>query len=130
MVVDCGVTRWGWPTCDVTCNNNPPTCYGTTCDLACQPTFQPTACLSSTCGSTCGPAQCPTALFGVTVPQVGQIQMSFSSSASLQYTLQYCTNLAANEWLNATNAQGNGGVITFSHTNNARLLFYRLLITQ
>ncbi len=81
-------------------------------------------------GPTCLPAQCPTVLSGVTVPQAGHIQMSFSSSTALQYTLQYCTDLSSNQWLMATNARGNGAMMTFFHTNNASMSFYRLLISQ
>lgn len=127
-----GMTRDGSPTCDQSCRTptcQPPTCPYATCSAqtACYPTcYQPTCYI----GGTCTPAQCRTVLYGVTIPQVGQLQMSFSSSASLQYTLQYCTNLSANQWLDATNAPGNGGVMTFSHTNNASLSFYRLLISQ
>ncbi len=56
--------------------------------------------------------------------------MSFNSSALLQYTLQYSTNLSANQWRTATNVPGNGALMTFSHTNNASLSFYRLLVSQ
>ncbi len=87
-------------------------------------------CDAATCASTCVAAQCTTALFGVAVPQIGQIQMSFDSSSYLQYVLEYCTNMSANQWLSATNARGNGGVMTFFHTNNASRSFYRLLISQ
>jgi len=53
--------------------------------------------------------------------------MSFSSSSSLQYTLEYCTNLAS-PWTVVTNVVGSGGMVTLSHTNNANQSFYRLLI--
>ncbi len=56
--------------------------------------------------------------------------MSLNSTALLQYTLQYSTNLSANQWLTATTAPGNGALMTFSHTNDASLSFYRLLVSQ
>ncbi len=115
-----GVTCSGTLTCDE------PTCRTVTC------WFYETCMSAFTCAGsrTCSPADCSTNLFGVTVPRPGQIQMSFNSSASLQYTLQYCTDLSSNQWMIATNARGNGGLMTFSHTNNATLSFYRLLISQ
>ncbi len=135
------------PTCSgMTCSE--PTCRGVSCSIF-GDTCQATACGKVTCngaatcvgaatcmgaptciGTTCAPANCPTSLSEIQVPRPGEIQLSFNSSSSLQYTLQYCTNLSSTQWLTATNAQGNGGTMTFFHGNNADVSFYRLLISQ
>ena len=114
----------GAPTCNGTCTE--PTCnpINSTCSFFCTTVAPPT------CSPTCIPAQCPTALSGVSVPQIGVIQLTFNSSPLLQYTLQYNTNLNENEWQSATNARGNGSAMTFSCTNTANLAFYRLLISE
>jgi hypothetical protein len=59
---------------------------------------------------------------------MGEIQMSFYSSVNLRYALQYCTNLTAGQWTQAYSAVGNGGVMTFGHTNNAPQACYRVLV--
>ena len=115
----------GGPTCEAT----PPTCVGATCIPA--PTCVISTCTGTpTCTSTCVPAECRTALYNVTVPQAGQIQLSFDSSSQLQYVLQYCTNLSAGEWTEAWRTNGNGGMLTLRHTNGASVSVYRLLITN
>ncbi len=129
--VSCFPTCSGGATCAGGQSCNGLTCIGPNCVVptVAQPTCAGTVTCSPWLCPTYTPALCPATLFGVTIPQAGQIQISFNSSASLQYTLQYCTDLNSNEWLLATNAQGNGGLMTFSHTNNASISFYRLLIT-
>ena len=116
----------GFPTCVGTC-------YQPTCDVN-APTCMPGGCsatsATATCGATCLPAQCPTAVHGISVPRPGEIRITFEASNLLHYTLQYSTDLGSNEWSSVTNAQGNSGVLTFSHTNNASLSFYRLLVSQ
>ncbi len=112
-----GTTRDGSPTCDQSCRT--PTCQGPSCGF--------TLCIY-TCLDTCIASQCATALFAVSVPRPGEIQMSFNSSIYLWYTLQYCTNLSGNEWLTAANSLGSGSAMTYTHTNNASLSFYRLWI--
>ncbi len=126
-------TCGGIVTCQATCGATPtclisqPTCFvNYTCKA---PTCAPTVtCTGPTCLGTCAPASCPTALTAVSVPQPGQIRLSFSSSAQLSYVLQYCTNLSASGWVEACSTNGNGGVITLVHTNGAMMSVYRLLI--
>ncbi len=116
--VDPGITCM-YPTC-----NAEPTCSGPTCTpYSCMPTS-----CAGTCTGTCVPAYCPTRLIDVHVPQAGQIELSFSSSAQLNYVLQYCTNLTAGTWAQACTNNGNGGVLTLRHTNGATMAAYRLLI--
>ncbi len=122
----CGIgpTCFGVLTCDgySTCGQSscgPATCNALpTCAQTCLPT----------CNSTCTPANCQVAISDVTVPQAGQIQLSFTSSAQLQYVLQYSTNLATGSWTEACSTNGNGGVLTLGHTNGAPVALYRLLI--
>ncbi len=117
------ITCQGYPTCDLgscgaglTCTTMP-TCGGS-----------PTCAPSPTCAGTCVPANCQVAITNVSVPQVGQIQLSFISSAQLQYVLQYCTNLVTGSWMEACLTNGNGDVLTLCHTNGAQHSLYRLLI--
>ncbi len=132
--VTCSQTCDPGPTClyqtcngEATCTANQPTCVGTTCYPA--PSCVVATCAPSpTCQGTCAPASCPTALTAVSVPQAGQIQLSFISSAQLSYVLQYCTNLSARGWVEAFSTNGNGGPITLVHTNGAMMSLYRLLI--
>ncbi len=139
----CLPTRSGLPTCVQTCVDPGPTCLyqtcmgGSTCnEVTCTPpptcyiqtcATDPT-CQGPTCTGTCVPANCPTALSDVSVPEAGQIQLSFNSSAQLKYVLQYCTNLSAASWAEACSTNGNGGVLTLCHTNGAAFSVYRLLI--
>ncbi len=132
--VTCGPTCDPGPTCvyqtcngEATCTANQPTCVGTTCYPA--PSCVVATCAPwPTCQGTCAPASCPTFLTAVSVPQAGQIQLSFISSAQLSYVLQYCTNLSASGWVEACLTNGNGGLITLVHTNGAIMSVYRLLI--
>ena len=133
---DGGTTCDGGPTCaGVSCTEPGQTCYvGPTCQTetctgttTCDGTATCTG--WSTCTGTCEPASCPTRFSEITVPEPGQIQLSFSSSAQLKYSLQYCTNFSAKIWLEACTTNGSGGVLTLRHTNGAALAFYRLLIT-
>jgi len=134
--VTCSQTCDPGPTClyqtcngEATCTANQPTCIAVTCTQltpTCWPA--PTCAGAVTCAGTCTPASCPTALTAVSVPQAGQIQLSFSSSAQLSYVLQYCTNLSASGWVEACSTNGNGGLITLVHTNGAMMSLYRLLI--
>ena len=77
---------------------------------------------------TCTAQACRTSLVDIRVPQPGQIQMSFLSSAVLRYTLQYTTNLPGGQWLDVCTVSGNNSMMTLSHTNPAARSFYRLLI--
>lgn len=130
-----GTTCNGGPTCiGVSCTQSGPTCFpgptcqaptctgGSTCDGTATCTGFPT------CIGTCVPANCPTTVSDVSVPQSGQILLSFSSSTHLKYVLQYCTNLAAGVWLEACTTNGNGGVLTLGHTNGTPIALYRLVI--
>jgi len=117
------MTCQGYPTCGegscgpgLTCTSMP-TCSGS---QTCVP--------GPTCTGTCVPANCQVALYDVNVPQVGQIQLSFVSSAYLRYELDYCTNLAIGSWAKACSTNGNGGVLTLAHTNRAPAALYRLWI--
>ncbi len=141
----CPPTTHAGPTCFPLCpTGGMPTCTGDTCGsgTTCSPmntcqgptcygggiTCYPSVTCSSTCASTCTPGQCRTNLYGITIPQAGQIQMSFNSSSLLRYTLQYSTNLPAGQWMDVSTVNGNGGQITLSHTNNADRSYYRLWI--
>ncbi len=112
-------TCQGYPTCDYSA-----TCmYSSTCNSQ-----QPTCGTTPTCTSTCAPAICPTTLSGVTVPSPGQVRLSFNSSSQLKYVLQCSTNLSSAAWAEACTTNGNGGVLTLSHSNGAPAALYRLLI--
>jgi len=111
-----------------TCGSGGNTCAGTPTCAGTRTCVAPTCAPNATCGTTCEPTACQTTLEGVTIPQPGQIQMSFASSSSLHYTLQYCTNLTSGSWAVAATTNGTGGLVTLCHTNNANLSFYRLLI--
>ena len=114
------VTCSGYPTCD-----NSATCiFSSTCNNQ-----QPTCGTFPTCTGTCAPASCQTTLYGVSVPQPGQLQLSFASSTQLKYVLQYSTNLSSGaQWAEACSTNGNGGAMTLSHSNGAPIALYRLLI--
>ncbi len=118
-------------TCDgtsPTCSAAQPTCFGVSCAMpgeTCAP------CITSSgpsCTGTCSPGGCPTTLTDVRVPQPGQIQMSFSTSSLLKYTLQFCDDCSTNQWSEVTTVTGNGGVMTLGHTNSAARSFYRLFV--
>lgn len=131
----CQQATCDYPTCIVytcgpslTCLISQPTCFvNYTCKV---PTCDGSATCtgSATCQGTCTPASCPTSLSSVSVPQAGQIRVSFSSSAQLNYVLQYCTNLSASGWMQACSTNGTGGTVTLGHTNGAAISVYRLLI--
>lgn len=141
---DATPTCRGYPTCHVpiptqciyatctggsTCNAGQTTCVGVSCTepgATCVPGA--TCDASGTCTGTCVPANCPVSLFNVQVPRVGEIQMSFASSSYLSYTLQYCTNLAGAQWMTVGTVLGNGGTMSVSHTNEAAVSCYRLLV--
>ncbi len=96
------------------------TCAGPTCFVS-----PPTCYYAATCY---GPMGCSTELVDVNVPQPGQFQVSFGSSAQLKYVLQYSTNLSNGSWTEACTTNGTGSTITLRHTNSAPLAVYRLLI--
>jgi len=132
-------TCWQSPTCrGNTCTTpscvgptcSEPTCWGVSCSMPGPTCFPAPTCTGTiTCGTpTCTPAQCPVTLYNVTVPRAGEIQMSFDSTISLRYALQYCTNLSEGQWAQAYSAMGNGGVMTFGHTNDAPQCCYRVLV--
>lgn len=132
LTCDPGITCL-YQTCngEATCTANQPTCVAVTCtqlNPTCLPA--PTCGGAATCAETCLPENCPTAISAVSLSQPGQIQLSFSSSAQLDYVLQYCTNLSASGWMQACSTNGTGGMVTLGHTNGAPVSVYRLLIQK
>ncbi len=99
----CRGTTCYTPSCvGATCTE--PTCIGVSCSIPGDTCYFPTSCGQATCTATCTwtctPANCPTVLSDVQVPRPGEIQMSFMSSGSVRYTLQWSTNLSAGQWAN------------------------------
>ncbi len=114
-----------------TCSSAQPTCYGVSCSVpgvTCVGTL--TCGYEISCGNTCTAETCPANIESVSVPQPGQIQLSFWASPYLTYTLQYSTNLTDSVWTGVNTVTGANAIISVSHTNAAPRSFYRLWVQR